>query len=222
MIGNLQALYETLFLRDLLGYALPGGVLLLGLAPFTGWCPAWAEMPWLHLVAVVAVFYTTGVGLRLLGTMTSVLVISTDRPGLFGDPGELQPLSPTRRWWERPWRSQHDDSIVRVARMMLGKTDLVSEGQRAIRREAMFMHISGNLGFALLILFLFLSVVVFLLDFWLGRDARHWDLCFATLTTWRQQSLALVVLAGASAVFICGNYIHARAVRLLMRTMYKE
>jgi hypothetical protein len=68
--------------------------------------------------------------------------------------------------------------------MMLGTTDLLREGQRVIRREAMFLHISGNLGFALLILFLlFLGDFLRALYFLGGVDSlpRPWARCVGSL-----------------------------------------
>ena len=217
LIGNVEQLYETLILRDLLGYALPGGALLLGLAAFLGWCPSWNCGTWVHLVAALAVFYATGFALRLLGTVIPILVISTDRPGILGDPWELQPEQP-RRWWHWPWRSHHDTSITQIARMML-KADVASIAslQRTLRRESMFLHIGGNLGLALLIL-----SIVFGVDLLVHYQMlpRQWGSCIAFLTTTSRQVVFVIVLLLASVVLILGNYIHARVIRLLLRSFY--
>lgn len=197
-------IYETFLLRDLLGYAFPGAVLLLGVdrlflsqRPVLEVIGGLDSARWLAIAIGFAAAYSAGVFLRLAGTWTHVLVIAPV-VGWCGDPwGLKEAATPNERSWsERPWKSPFEAAMRTWYRRAYAAGP--GDAARVSDREDIFLHLAGNLSFALLIVG-FGSVVGIR-----GLGGIRPLSGFATA----------ILLVGA-IVLLAGHYRHARAIYLL-------
>lgn len=215
-----QRIYEGLFLRDVLGYALPGAVFLLGTFLTVSGVPLWTYADtWWKVALLIAVAYVCGVFLRLLGTLLRVLVISSDHIGVLGDPWQLNGNGDARKWINWTWRTAHQGRIVAMY-----KTQLRGDTDRArlssfIRRESLFLHIGGNLGFALLLLLVLFVIFrtplpqFVSLPAWFLPQGGWSDLpVVGCILPWQ----IITALAVGCIPLLVGHYAHAQAIRLLL------
>jgi hypothetical protein len=207
--SQIVLLYETFLLRDLLGYAFPGAVLLLGVDRLSfSQRPVLdvisdLERSWLLVALALAAAYAAGVFLRLAGTWTHALVIAPV-VGWCGDPWALKAAAThnERSWWERPWRSRYEAAVEAWYRRAYAAGP--GGAARVSDREDIFLHLAASLGFALLIVGL-VSV--------LGMRGVG-GICPLS-GSWT------VALLAAAVVFIAGHYRHARTIYLLNRATGK-
>lgn len=191
-----ESIYETFMMRDLIGYAGPGSILIMGLLCELGKTQflKFIISSWSGLVLLVVASYITATGLRLLGTSLR-LVIFHRGWGLFG------------RGWStgigQDWRQQIERILWRRdeswLREIYSRID-TSQRRPVIMREAVFMHLTGLTGMAFLVL---AGVVIFL-----DHDGLSKLLSIPECTI-------VIVLVLVSIVFFLGHYRHAHQAQVL-------
>ena len=154
---EIVTMYETFLLRDLLGYVFPGAVVLLGAGRFLFNRPWTLEtiqgvgsISWLTIALGLSAAYSVGVLLRLVGTWTHILVIAPVA-GWLGDPWDLKGTATANRrsLYERVWRSPYEDAVVDRYRGIYAERS--GNLSRVSDREDVFLHLTGTLGLALLV-----------------------------------------------------------------------
>lgn len=191
-----ESLYETFMMRDLIGYVGPGSILIVGLLCELEKTQLLKSLisNWSGIVLIVIASYITATGLRLLGTSLRLVMFHRGW-GLLGR-GRIVDVSDD---WKRKleqilWRQ--DESWLKKVYARIG------EGQRGsiIKREVVFMHLTGLTGMALLVL---ASAVLFL-----DHDGLSKLLSISECTI-------LMALILASIVFLLGHYRHTHQKEVL-------
>lgn len=202
---EIVTVYDSFLFRDLLGYVFPGAVLLLGVDGLLFYEPSilgsikgLGLTDWLTAASGLSVAYLAGVFLRIFGSMTHILVIAPV-VGWLGDPWDLK-KGETRNCvslWERVWKSPYENAVTENYKSIYlersGNLAKVSD------REAVFLHLTGNLGLALLVVGLISLVEI----------VTHWEVWVPT----QIKATALFLLVGS--VLTAEHYRHARAILLL-------
>lgn len=193
-----ESFYDTFMMRDLIGYAAPGSLLIMGLLcelDKTQFLKALIT-DWSGVVFLVIVSYIAATGLRLIGTIIPVLVLHRawgllGRGRTMGVPGGI---------WTRLERLLWRGDEERL-RQVYGQID---EGERKalIDREVVFMHLTGLTGMA----FLVLAVAVFFLN----HDGLSKVLGISECTL-------IIALVLASIVFLLGHYRHTHQRQVLLK-----
>jgi protein-S-isoprenylcysteine O-methyltransferase Ste14 len=192
------SLYETFMMRDLVGYAGPGSILIVGLLCELGQTKFLMSIisTWSGILLLVVASYIAAIGLRLLGTSFRLVVFHREL-GVFGR---------ARRTDVR------DDGIRKIERFLWRRPESWLRGvyaripkerrESVYNREQVFMHVTGLTGTA----FLVFAVAVYFLD--------HNGLSQLLSISERTIVIALVL---ASIVFLLGHYRNAHHVEVLRK-----
>lgn len=191
-----ESLYETFMMRDLIGYAGPGSILIMGVLCELGKINFLKTMifslPGLALLVVSS--YIIASGLRLLGTSLRIVLFHRGW-GVFGRGWSIGVDNKCKGKIESVlWR--RDESWLKnvYARIPKDKIDLV------ISRESVFLHLTGLTGMALFTL----AGAIFILP----HDGLSKLLNIS-------ECRILIVLLFSSLIFFLGHYRHVHQSQLL-------
>jgi hypothetical protein len=183
-----QFLYEDFVLRDIVGYVIPGSILICGLFIEID-KKELVKYLFTHtpgLIVLIGMSYVTSMGLRLLGT--TIYVLTFHRVGgILGRPWATNADRPNRKPWGVVWRG--NEKLMRNQYSNFDKKQLPS----LISREIVFMHLAGISSMSLLIL---LFTVIFNKGGGLSRFIGVSD------------TTIIFVLLIMSVIFLFGHYRH--------------
>lgn len=154
---DLGWIYRGFFIRDVLGYVLPGSIALFALVMRldpevvgdTFWDPQW----WMVVGLWVPLAYVAGVVVQNFGVLTHFLVTDLNW-GWAGNPafGKTAEDVHAFRWLRRSKRSRkYRDQLVQKY-TLIGTACGPSTLDNLADRQIAFMHISGNTSIALVML----------------------------------------------------------------------
>ena len=190
-----ESLYETSILRDLLGYGLPGMLLLVGALTELGHGDVvnFIATNTSAFIAFIASSYGVAVLLRVTGTAIPVLVFHRSW-GLLGQTESTLSSHPSIVLQRLLWQPNKDRLNVAYAALDQSKISAMVE------REGMFMHLCGLMAMSLFVL----SCVVLALP----HDG---------LSNWLRVPEYQVVLSmlATGFLFLLGHYRHAFQYRFL-------
>jgi len=201
-----ESLYDTFMLRDLVGYAGPGSILIMGvLCEFEkNEILKSVFASWTGIVFLILSSYIVATGLRILGNCLFLVVFHRES-GILGRAWNIDLKSECKDgeciilkllyWIEcLLWRRNVD--WLRKIYSQISKDKL----PQIIARESVFMHLTGHTAMSLLAL----SVVVpFLKQTGLSK---LWTLSECTI---------IIVLILLSFIFLVGHYRHAYQLQVL-------
>lgn len=221
-----ESLYDSFVMRDLIGYAAPGSILIVGLLCELGRIPFLKSLfnSWSGITVLVAASYVAATGLRLLGTSLR-LVLFHRRRGFFGrgwlanadmeHPKCCSGKSLLYRYERLFWRGNEKWLGERYGRIYAPRDDPAFNA--VVAREGVFMHLTGLAGMA----FLTLGVAILFLPhdgFFQILNHPHLGqvslLQYLNLTPKKDEIIAITFFA-ISIIFMLGHYRHTHQAEML-------
>lgn len=191
-IAGIKSLYETFVFRDLLGYVLPG-LILLGGSKGVWTSVSWSDVPrrGIEIVILAAVAYLVSHFMRLVGTWPLGMLCFHGKP----------------KKWIKKFLRQCPEAWETPRREVLPK---VSKEEKAsvVEREIVLLHLTGLVAIALSAVSLQLLVYVIL-------ECIGGSLGCSLIRESASRLLRVGAISLGAVVFFLGHYRHAHQLRVI-------